>query len=138
MAQTDDETETDVQHTVSNRGSIDLALEEPMMVELLADCAEAMVKRAEQAERTILGLAHQLEARGAGASADTRSAAPSEANTVIQAAHNLGVDRNTLYEMLKRGDGPPSRRCGTTYRLDAESVREWLRGGDAARARRSR
>ena len=49
-----------------------LALHEPMMIALLAQCAVATVTRAETAERTILGLAHELAARnGAGAEART-------------------------------------------------------------------
>lgn len=56
--------------------------------------------------------------------------------TVVEAARLLDVDRNTLYEMLRRGEGPPARRCGTTYRLDRDALGEWLRMGDRPRGRR--
>lgn len=67
-------------------------------------------------------------------------AAPEEpaAIKVEEAAGILGIDRNTLYAMLKRGEGPPARRCGTGYRLDRAAVREWLRAGDPPPSRRRR
>ena len=63
---------------------------------------------------------------------------PPVAIKVEEAAAILGIDRNTLYTMLKQGDGPPFRRCGTSYRLDRAAVREWLRAGDPAPSRRRR
>jgi excisionase family DNA binding protein len=113
-------------------------LEEPMMLGLLAACSEAMVRRADEAERTIVHLAHQLATRAPSGLDQARENQHGKVISVVEAAQILSIDRNTLYDMLKRGEGPPARRCGTSYRLDASAVRDWLRNGDIARTRRAR
>jgi excisionase family DNA binding protein len=56
----------------------------------------------------------------------------SETINVVEAAALLEVDRNTLYEALGRGEGPPARRIGRVYRLARASVLRWLSEGDAS------
>ena len=73
-----------------------------------------------------------------GATAEDATTDAPAAIKVEEAAAILGIDRNTLYAMLKRGEGPPARRCGTGYRLDRAAVREWLRAGDPPPLRRRR
>lgn len=71
-----------------------LALHEPMIIALLAQCAVATVHRATAAERTIVSQAHELSARGQAGLADA---------VAIRVAERLG-------------EGPAASTAGTTKR----------------------
>jgi hypothetical protein len=61
-----------------------------MMLELLADCTRAMVRRAETAERTIVSQAHELASRGA-AGTEARTARAELADAVaVRVVERLG------------------------------------------------
>ena len=116
------------------------AFEEPMMITLLASCAAAMVRRAEAAERTVVGLAHELSARGGREPSGARGRAarpeasggqgvPANAVTVrdipltvyvkpVDVMRARGVERRTAYRLLKEARG--GREGQTT-------VAEWER-----------
>lgn len=40
----------------------------------------------------------------------------------------IGVSRNTLYALLKKGKIPGARKLGSTWRFHREVLIEWLRG----------
>jgi excisionase family DNA binding protein len=42
----------------------------------------------------------------------------------------LGVNRDTLYEMINRDELPGVRRVGRRIRISRDRVREWLEGGE--------
>jgi hypothetical protein len=67
-----------------------LALHEPMMIALLAQCAVATVHRATAAERTIVSQAHELASRGA-AGTEARTARTELADAVaVRVVERLG------------------------------------------------
>jgi excisionase family DNA binding protein len=96
----------------------------------LAAMAADATGRAEVAERRVGILVDRLGDQPRAASASDAD----ELISVREAAEIIGVDRNTLYALLKAGEGPPARNVGTlqrpSYRLHREAVLAWRRGGD--------
>ena len=48
--------------------------------------------------------------------------------SVVEAASWLGVNRNTLYDAIKKGQVPGVRRIGRVIRICRATVLEWFRG----------
>jgi excisionase family DNA binding protein len=40
----------------------------------------------------------------------------------------IGISRNTLYALVKKGKIPGARKLGSTWRFHREVLLEWLRG----------
>lgn len=47
--------------------------------------------------------------------------------TVEELAPVLRITKWTLYDLMAKGDGPPGRKVGRTWRFDPAGVRDWLR-----------
>ena len=45
---------------------------------------------------------------------------------VREAAKQTGIERWRLYELIKRGEGPPHMRIGRTIRISETALAEWI------------
>jgi excisionase family DNA binding protein len=56
---------------------------------------------------------------------------PPEVLTPVEAQELLRVSRNTMYDLLRRGQVPGARRLGRSYRIHRATLISWLgQGGD--------
>jgi excisionase family DNA binding protein len=54
--------------------------------------------------------------------------------TVEQLAQATGIEPWRIYQMIKKGEAPPSFRVGRTYRFPVAGVRSWFAEQTKARA----
>ena len=51
--------------------------------------------------------------------------------TVEQIADAMGIEKWRVYELIKKGQAPPSFKVGKTYRFPIAGVRKWFAGQTA-------
>lgn len=51
--------------------------------------------------------------------------------SVVEIAHHLGVNRDTIYKWLTRKQ-MPAHKVGRLWKFQVSEVNEWVRGGKAA------